>query len=156
MPTLRASQLATASSTPTPPRAPEPKPLPQGESVTRALAVKVDDECIDRWREILYDDFFPGKRSEMTPEQLRRAVSTPSTVDYMASQVYARFPNIPRLERACLLAACPKWRWLYVFKDNSSPEAYHAPIDPEDIRAVKEFLGVKKQGAKWYQVVQHV
>ncbi|TFK89488.1 hypothetical protein K466DRAFT_584541 [Polyporus arcularius HHB13444] len=94
----------------------------------------------------------------MSSEELRQALSHSAalTVDYMACQVYSRFPNIPRLARAGLLAACPKWTWLYVFKDNSSLEALHAPLDLEDVRAVKEFLGAKKQGARWYEVIQHV
>ncbi|KAI9058939.1 hypothetical protein FKP32DRAFT_1596816 [Trametes sanguinea] len=42
--------------------------------------------------------------------------------------------------------------WLLVLKDNSSYEALHAPLEAEDVRALKEFLGVRPQGARWYDV----
>ncbi|KAI0706240.1 hypothetical protein C8T65DRAFT_830386 [Cerioporus squamosus] len=131
--------------------------LHQGRSPSRALAVKLDaEDCIMRWAEILYEEVYPGQRSQMSPEEFREDIKDMRTltVNYMAYRVYCEFPNVPRLGRAGLLVPCPKLTWLFVFKDNSSHEVRHAPLDPVDVQGVKAFLGVKKQGAKWYDVTR--
>ena len=131
--------------------------LRQGDIVTRAFAVKVDRECIRRWAEIVYDEYYPGKREQMTPEEYRKDVQDSMefvTVNYMGYRAYCEFPNLPRLSRCALLVLCPELTWLFVFKDNSSHEVLHAPLDPADVKGVKEFLGVKKQRAQWYDVTR--
>ena len=62
----------------------------------------------------------------------------------------------PRLGRAGLLVPSREVGWLFVFKDNSSREVLDAPIDMEDVRGVKEYLGVKPQRTKWYDVTSWV
>ncbi|KAI0767742.1 hypothetical protein C8Q74DRAFT_1439741 [Fomes fomentarius] len=128
--------------------------LPQGRAVTRAYAVKLDKKCIYRWAEMLYDEFDPGEREQMTPEEFRHELEGMEdfAVDYMISKVYRQFPNLPSLRRASLYVRCPRKSWLFVFKDNSSHEALHAHLDLADVKGVKEFIGVKKQGAKWYHM----
>ncbi|KAI0793790.1 hypothetical protein C8Q74DRAFT_1445349 [Fomes fomentarius] len=147
------SQRATPS---TLARLPTPRVcLPQGDVVTRVYAVKLDDECVDRWGEILYDEVYPGKRERVSPEDFRDALDRMQTltVNYMAHRIYCEFPNIPILRRASLFVPCPRRvSWLFVFKDNSSHEALHAPLDPADVIGVKSFIGVEKQSAKWYHV----
>ncbi len=140
---------------PTLARLPTPRVcLPQGHRVTRVYAVKLDWECIYRWGEILYDEVYPGKREQMSPEDFRKALRRLQTltVNYMIHRIYCEFPNIPILRRASLLVECPQLSWLFVFKDNSSNEALHAPLDPAEVVGVKKFIGVEKQGAKWYHV----
>ncbi len=116
--------------------------------------MKLDDECVDRWGEILYDEVYPGKRERVSPEEFRDALDRMQTftVNYIAHRIYCEFPNIPILRRASLYTRCPRWSWLFVFKDNSSREAIDAFLNPEDVIGVKKFIGVEKQGAKWYHV----
>ena len=45
---------------------------PQRETVTLVYAIKVDDECINRWGEALYDTLYPGSRDELSPDELRK------------------------------------------------------------------------------------
>ncbi|KAI0737348.1 hypothetical protein C8Q80DRAFT_1276533 [Daedaleopsis nitida] len=132
--------------------------IPQGRTVSRALAVKVDDECLYRWGERYYDEFFPGDREKSSPEEFRQDLQDNElfTMQYMAAKLYCEFPNLPRLDRTAMLIMCPKSTWLYVFKDNSSREACHAPLSQEDVTAAKAFLGVKEQGAKWYNVTRRI
>ena len=132
--------------------------LPQGPVVTRALAIKLDDDCILRWAEVLHEEVYPGKRSQLSPERYRERLVTMKyiTVNYLAHRVYCEFPNLPRLSRAGMLVPSREVGWLFVFKDNSSREVLDAPIDMEDIRGVKEYLGVKPQRTKWYDVTSWV
>ncbi|KAI0737347.1 hypothetical protein C8Q80DRAFT_330226 [Daedaleopsis nitida] len=141
----------------------DPRPLllgriPQGKKVSRALAVKINDECLYRWGERCYDEFLPGEREKSSPEEFRDYLQDHHlhTMHYMAWKLYCEFPNLPRLDRSAILIMCPKSTWLYVFKDNSSPEAFHAPLSQEDVTAAKEFLGVKEQGAMWYDVTRRI
>ncbi|KAI0701115.1 hypothetical protein C8T65DRAFT_656733 [Cerioporus squamosus] len=163
-PSAASSQLHVSRPPPGPPRtrrASEPdlgSLTPQGEAVTRALAIKVDEECLDRWGEALYDNLSPGRRANKSPEEFREALSRSrlTTIRFMTYEVYCNFPNVPRLERSALLVRCPRLSWLFVFKDNSSQECLHAQVDPADIEAVQEYLGVKKESAKWYKVAHHI
>ncbi|KAI0763001.1 FGGY family of carbohydrate kinase [Fomes fomentarius] len=126
----------------------------KGRRVTRVYAVNLDDECVDRWGEILYDEVYPGKRERVSPEDFRDALDRMQTltVNYIAHRIYCEFPNVPILRRASLFTRCPRLSWLFVFKDNSSREALDALLNPEDVIGVKKFIGVEKQGAKWYHV----
>ena len=133
--------------------------LPQGRAVTRALAIKLDNECLMRWAELLNEEVCPGELSQLTPEELQQRLMQMQTltVKYMAHRVYCEFPNLPRLGRAGLLV--PRrgdLMWLFVFKDNSSREVLDAPIDMDDVHGVQEYLGVTPQRAKWYDVTHWV
>ncbi|KAJ8481028.1 hypothetical protein ONZ51_g6263 [Trametes cubensis] len=122
--------------------------------ITQALAVQLDEDCIKRWSELFYEEYHPGRREQLPPEVYRESIKslTPFTMDYIGHRVYKRFPNLPRLHRPGFLVTHPDVMWLFAFKDNSSEEILNAPLTAEDVKAVKEFLGVKKQGAKWYDV----
>ncbi len=137
---------------------PEFNYIPQGKAVDRALAIQLDEECMNRWGQALFDECYPGDRVQQTPEEVMDAIKHLRllTTQYMSYEVYCKFPNIPHLERNVLFVPCPKLTWMFVFKDNSSYEAIRAPLAIEDVRAVKEFLGVKKQNAKWYDVSHRV
>ena len=140
-------------------RAPEiSSRLPQGRAVTRALAIKLDNECILRWAELLHEEVYPGKRSQLSPERYRERLVTMKyiTVNYLAHRVYCEFPNLPRLGRAGMLVPSAEVGWLFVFKDNSSREVLDAPIDMDDVHGVQEYLGVTPQRAKWYDVTHWV
>ena len=133
--------------------------LPQGRVVTRALAIKLDDDCIMRWGDVFHEEMFPGKRSQISPERYRERLTEMQSiiVNYLAHRVYCEFPNLPRLGRAGLLV--PRrgdLMWLFVFKDNSSREVLDAPIDMDDVHGVQEYLGVTPQRAKWYDVTHWV
>ena len=71
----------------------------------------------------------------------------------LALLVYDAFPNMRRLRRNIV---AHYGEWLLVFKDNSSREVLDAPIEMEDVRGVKEYLGVKPQRTKWYDVTSWV
>ena len=113
---------------------------------------------MNRWGEALFDESYPGARAQQSPEEVLDMIKHLRliTAQYMAYEVYCGFPNIPRLERNVLLVPCPRLTWLFIFKDNSSREAILAPLELEDVRGVKEFLGVKKQNAKWYDVSRRI
>ncbi len=102
----------------------------------------------------MYDELYPGEREQMSQEEFRADIDSIErlAVDYLVGRAHERFPNLPPLRRASINVRCPRWSWLFVFKDNSSHEALHASLDPADVIGVKEFIGVKKQGAKWYDV----
>ena len=125
---------------------------------TRAVAIKLDDDCIMRWGDVFHEEMFPGKRSQISPERYRERLTEMQSiiVNYLAHRVYCEFPNLPRLRRARLLVTRRgALMWLFVFKDNSSHEVLHATLKQEYMIGAKKFLGVKKQGAKWYDVTRH-
>ena len=77
---------------------------PQSETVTLAYAIKVDDECINRWGEALYDTLYPGSRDEMSPDELRKKLDCwlvqwriviVEHMAYEAYETYCNFPDIP-------------------------------------------------------------
>ncbi|KAI0767746.1 hypothetical protein C8Q74DRAFT_1439743 [Fomes fomentarius] len=142
------SPVSPGATTSTVARPPRPVYLPQGPAVTRAYAVKLDQKCIYRWGESLYDELYPGKRERMSKEEFRANIDRLEglAVDYLVGRARQEFPNLPSLRRASIYVRCPRWAWLFVFKDNSSHEALRAPLDPADVIGVKEFIGVKKQG----------
>ena len=111
-----------------------------------------------RWGDVFHEEMFPGKRSQISPERYRERLTEMQSiiVNYLAHRVYCEFPNLPRLGRAGMLVPSAEVGWLFVFKDNSSREVLDAPIDMEDIRGVKEYLGVKPQRTKWYDVTSWV
>ncbi|TFK89494.1 hypothetical protein K466DRAFT_584549 [Polyporus arcularius HHB13444] len=94
----------------------------------------------------------------MSAEESREALFQlrSTTMGFMSYEVYCNFPNVLRLDRSALLVPCPRLTWLFVFKDNSSHECLHAQVDPADIEAVQEYLGVQKQSACWYKVANHI
>ncbi|KAI9064484.1 hypothetical protein FKP32DRAFT_1591905 [Trametes sanguinea] len=135
---------------------PEFKYIPQGKAVGRALAIELDEACLTRWGTAICDKLFPGERAEMTPEQFRSRLWRMSftTAQHMAYEAYCKIPGLPRFKRSVLAVerSDSGTTWLLVLKDNSSYEALHAPLKMEDVRALKEFLGVRPQRAKWYDV----
>ena len=135
----------------------------QGKRVDRALAFVLDQECMDRWGEQIYDIFYPGSREQESPETHSGNLSDIEvyTAEYLAYETYCRFPSIPRFERNVLLIICgrkPELRlvWLFVLKDNSSEEALHAPLVTEDVEAAMYWIGVERKGVKWFDVRSRV
>ena len=131
--------------------------IPQGKSMDRALAFILDQECMNRWGEKIYDMFYPGSRERETPEDHRKNLCSIElcTAEYLAYETYCKFPSIPRFERNVLLIARRRgleMLWLFILKDNSSEEALHAPLVPEDVEAAMDFIGVKQKGVKWFDV----
>ena len=129
----------------------------QGRRVDRALAFMLDNECMNRWGEQLYDMFYPGSREQESPETHSGNLSDIElyTAEYLAYETYCKFPSIPRFERSVLLIARRRgleMLWLFILKDNSTEEALHAPLVPEDVEAAMDFLGVEKKGVKWFDV----
>ncbi|RPD57236.1 hypothetical protein L227DRAFT_613845 [Lentinus tigrinus ALCF2SS1-6] len=128
----------------------------QGKVFDRVKAIELDEECLNRWGEAVYDLLHgPNTHAQLSPERYRKEIVDRrlSAAYRMTYRTYCTFPNIPRLERNVLLIRRPGTLvWLFVLKDNSSKEAIHAPLDPEDVEAVKKFLGVKEQKVKWRAV----
>ncbi|KAI0738773.1 hypothetical protein C8Q80DRAFT_1289214 [Daedaleopsis nitida] len=139
-------------------RSPEFKFVRQGKSVSRAWALEIDQDCLDRWGNILYDKLCPGTRATKSPEEVRKTIRSWGLLPahHMAYESYCKFSNLPRFERNVFVlphSGTPRrMTWLFVLKDNSSREALDAPVTPEDVEAVKAFLGVKEQDAKWFEV----
>lgn len=138
----------------------EPHPdssIRQGKRVDRALAFILDQECMHRWGEQIYDQFYPGSRGQESPETHRKRLTRLElfTAEYMAYETYCKFPSIPRFDRNVLLIARHgglEMKWLFVLRDNSSEEALRAPFVPEDVEAAMDFLGVERKGVKWFDV----
>ena len=137
--------------------------IPQGKWVDRALAFILDQECMNRWGEKIYDMFYPGSRERETPEDHRKNLCSIElcTAEYLAYETYCKFPSIPRFERNVLLIICgrkPELRlvWLFVLKDNSSEEALHAPLVTEDVEAAMDWIGVERKSVKWFDVRSRV
>lgn len=137
---------------------PESRVIPQGKAVDRALAITLDKDCMHQWGEVIYDQLYPGTRTTDSPEISREkwARLALSIAEYMAYETYCKFPSIPVFRRGVLLITYPRLTWLLVLRDNSSHEALHAPLVPEDVNAAIEFLGVKQKGLKWYDVSSRV
>ncbi|KAI9064483.1 hypothetical protein FKP32DRAFT_1685752 [Trametes sanguinea] len=136
---------------------PELEYIPQGKAVTRALAIVLDEACLTRWGTAICDELRLVEPGEMTPEQLRSFLVSMRVgiTRRMAYEAYCKIPGLPRFERNVLAMDYPDsvtTTWLLILKDNSSYEALHAPLEKEDVRALKEFLGVRPQRAKWYDV----
>ena len=89
----------------------------------------------------------------LSPEEEREIIrsSFATTVRTMPDMVYCKLPNIPRLRRRLILMSGAARRYLFVLRDNSTHEAKTAPVHPEDIKAVKELLGIDQEPA-WYDV----
>ena len=125
-------------------RAPDPEFqfISQGKTVDRALAIKLDRECMRRWGEVIYDQIYPGTRTTDSPEVSceKWARLALSIAEYMAYETYCKFPSIPVFRRGVLLITYPRLTWLLVLRDNSSHEALHAPLVPEDVNAAIESL----------------
>ena len=139
--------------------------IPQGKSMDRALAFILDQECMNRWGEKIYDMFYPGSRESESPEDHRKNLGGIElcTAEYLAYETYCRFSGIPRFRRNVLLVPRRRGRsrefemmWLFVLRDNSSQEALQAPLVLEEVEAAMEFLGVEKQDVKWYDVTSRV
>ncbi|KAI0071205.1 hypothetical protein K474DRAFT_659976 [Panus rudis PR-1116 ss-1] len=157
----RTSSAATlpTTSTSTTDASSHPSCVPQGSRVTRAYGLHLDDDCVFRWGKDYYERHYPGKLDKLTPEEVREKVDSIMSVTtaYIPHELYKAFPHLPRLRRNVLLIRFPRsLEWLLVLKDNSSKEALHAPLSMEDVMRVKEFLGVRKQGAKWYNVSNRI
>ncbi|KAI0715751.1 hypothetical protein C8T65DRAFT_828529 [Cerioporus squamosus] len=130
------------------------KCVPQGPSPTRAYGVLIDWQCVCRWSAPRYQRVYGQDTSQMSPRDRDMAILKvhASTIRMLPHQVYLEFPNLPRLMRSVILMDEVKRTWLFVFKDDSSHEALHTHIDPEDVKAVKKFLGLEHQRAKWHRV----
>ena len=63
---------SATNSPPTQPDEPEIKYIPQGKAVDRALAIQLDEACMNRWGETLYDEFYPGVRAQKSAEEVLR------------------------------------------------------------------------------------
>ena len=155
------ASISTTERSPSSRRAPEPEFqfIPQGKTVDRALAIMLDRECMRRWGEVIYDQFYPGTRTTDSAEVARKKHTRLALfiAQNMAYETYCRFPSIPRFRRNVLLV--PRRRggeiemtWIFVLRDNSSQEALQAPLVPEEVEAAMEFLGVEKKGVKWFDV----
>ncbi|KAI0738777.1 hypothetical protein C8Q80DRAFT_209096 [Daedaleopsis nitida] len=141
------------------PRSPKFKYVPQGRSVSRAWALEIDEDCLNRWGNALYDKLCPGARATKSPEEIRDLIDDWGLIiaENMAYESYCKFPNLPRLERNVLVMPNSRgFKWLFVLKDNSSHDALNAPVTPEDVEGVKAFLEVKEQDAKWYDVSRRI
>ncbi|KAI0738765.1 hypothetical protein C8Q80DRAFT_1124259 [Daedaleopsis nitida] len=156
------SAPAAASTTPTDRRrSPEFKYVPQGSSVGYAWALELDEDCLDRWGNTLYDRLRPGTRATMSPDEVHDVIHQADwkllTAEHIVYQSYCKFPNLPRLEHSVLvIRRSTGWKWLFVLKDNSSREALNAPVTPEDVEGLKVFLGIKHQEAKWFNVLGYL
>ena len=130
----------------------------QGKRVDRALAFMLDEECMNRWGEQLYDLFYPGSRDRESPETHLKNLTKIDvyTAHHLAHETYCKFPSLPRFERSVLLVPIRRRElectWLFVLRDNSTEEALHAPLVPEDVEAAMDFIGVKQKGVKWFDV----
>ena len=162
------SESSETNASTLPPRSahePEFQCIRQGKAVDRALAIKLDKECMYRWGEAIYDRCYPGTRTTDSPEVVRKKYSRLALgiAQHMAYETYCRFPGIPRFRRNVLLVPRRRGRsrefemmWLFVLRDNSSQEALQAPLVTEEVEAAMEFLGVENKGVKWYDVTSRV
>ena len=127
----------------------------QGPAVTRAYGFKVHTECLNRWSWQFHDEIWPGKLDRMSKKRVRETLRDvrPATVSSLPREVYAAIPTIPPLRRNMILMDLMAGTFLFVFKDNSSHAALHAPVRLEDIERAKEMLGVDpNEPVRWYRV----
>ena len=136
-----------------------PRPLrmnvAQGSRVTRAYGFKLDRECLNRWTRTYYEEVWPGKLDKMSAKQVREALRDlrPATIVALPRDVYRVIPTIPRFERSIVSLDPVAGSFVFVFKDNSSHAALHAPVSLEDIERAKEMLGVdESEPVRWYRV----
>ena len=141
----------TSSACPRPLR----KHVAQGRAFTRAYGFKLHSECINRWSRKQHDKIWPGQLDKMSAKKVRETLRDirPATLSSIPRRVYAAIPTIPRLQRNIALVDLMAGTFLFVFKDNSSHAALHAPVDLADIERAKEMLGVDpNEPVRWYKV----
>ena len=129
--------------------------VPQGPSPTHAYGIVMDDHCLRRRAAVLYQELYgedPAKT--LSPKAARKALDDlrPLALSTIPSDVYLEVPGLPQYKRNIILLNDSRGLWLLVFKDNSSRAALRAPLDPEDVKKAKRFLGLQWQSAKWYRV----
>ena len=142
---------STSSACPRPLR----KHVAQGRAFTRAYGFKLHSECINRWSRKQHDKIWPGQLDKMSAKKVRETLRDirPATLSSIPRRVYAAIPTIPRLQRNIALVNLMAGTFLFVFKDNSSHAALHAPVDLADIERAKEMLVVDpNEPVRWYQV----
>ncbi|KAL7279702.1 hypothetical protein ACG7TL_006109 [Trametes sanguinea] len=140
------------------------KYIDQGKKATLAYAVRIDQECVHEWAKRYWDMHFPGQRATFSSDEEfihhydKKMCATILIVTFIGLHVYKVVPSLPHLVRntvAILRNSGPPVH-LFVFKDNSSRECLEEWVEPADVVAVKNYLGVKNRRAKWHNVTGHI
>ncbi|KAI0738793.1 hypothetical protein C8Q80DRAFT_1124277 [Daedaleopsis nitida] len=130
------------------------KVVPQGPHPTRAFGYILYFDCLRVWADRFYEELHGVKISSLPEAEREEALFSilATAVQSIPMEVYGKVPGLPRLLRRIILMDGSTMTYMFVLKDDSSPEALNAKVSEEDLKKMAEVLGVGDQKAKWYYV----
>ncbi|KAL7285996.1 hypothetical protein ACG7TL_001111 [Trametes sanguinea] len=133
--------------------------IPQRRSFTRVFAVKIPNECIRQWLRCYWDKTWPGAREQYPSDEAFYQFACRVehlVIDSMVRPIYHHVRNLPPLKRNLITISDPaetkRDEYLFVFTDNSSPEACSLKLRKGDVRAAMRYLGVQDQEPQVYDL----
>ncbi|OSD05572.1 hypothetical protein PYCCODRAFT_1475105 [Trametes coccinea BRFM310] len=133
--------------------------IPQRRSFTRVFAVKISNECIRQWLRCYWDKTWPGAREQYPSDEAFYQFACRVehlVIDSMVRPIYHHVRNLPPLKRNLITISDPaetkRDEYLFVFTDNSSPEACSLKLRKGDVRAAMRYLGVQDQEPQVYDL----
>ncbi|KAI0738795.1 hypothetical protein C8Q80DRAFT_209689 [Daedaleopsis nitida] len=125
---------------------------PQGPNPTRAFGYILYYDCLKVWADRFHEELRGVKISSLPEAEREKALRSilATTVYSIPMEVYRAVPGLPRLRRRIILMDGSTLTYMFVLKDDSSPEALKAKFSQEDLEKMAEVLGVGDRSCRLF------